>query len=150
MRIMDCLCKGVMLICGRCKQWAAHSCMDHTNEAQTPNIDDRSGKARGRTGTKGFLAPEVALGMVYSVRADLWSTGVTLFLCLAGRMPIADDMVVPRPHLVNWRLVGQLDHRSVQVLSRLLAYEASRFSAAAAQQHPWTRWGAQRRRQVRF
>ena len=73
--------------------------MDHTNEAQTPNIDDRSGKARGRTGTKGFLAPEVALGMVYSVRADLWSTGVTLFLCLAGRMPIADDMVVPRPNV---------------------------------------------------
>ena len=48
-------------------------------------------------GTKGFIAPEIALGCkddgkVYDARADVWSAGALLFMMLFGYCPYFQDL----------------------------------------------------------
>ncbi len=96
----------------------------------------------GPTGTVRYIAPEAA-GLITAVvdqRADLYSLGVVLFECLAGRPPFGGDTVgeVLRQHLntaaPQLRSMGIAVPRSLEgVLQRLLAKDpGGRYQSAAA------------------
>ncbi len=64
------------------------------------------GEARGATslrirGMPEYVAPEVIRGEAVDARADLYALGVTLYECVTGRLPFADDsrLTVLRHHL---------------------------------------------------
>jgi len=40
-----------------------------------------------RSGTPGYVAPEVLLGMNYDYKVDIFSSGVLLYMLLSGRVP---------------------------------------------------------------
>ena len=42
-----------------------------------------------RVGTRGYMAPEVLIGLPYGPTADAWSIGVILYTLLCGRHPFA-------------------------------------------------------------
>jgi len=42
-------------------------------------------------GTPGYLSPEVCLGKPVDQRSDIFSLGIVLFECVAGRMPFTDE-----------------------------------------------------------
>ena len=42
-------------------------------------------------GTPGYLSPEVCLGKPVDQRSDIFSLGIVMFECLAGRMPFTDE-----------------------------------------------------------
>ena len=42
-------------------------------------------------GTPGYLSPEVCQGKPVDQRSDIFSLGIVLFECLAGRMPFTDE-----------------------------------------------------------
>ena len=96
----------------------------------------------GPTGTVRYIAPEAA-GLITAVvdqRADLYSLGVVLFECLAGRPPFGGDTVgeVLRQHLnvaaPQLRSMGIAVPRSLEgVLQRLLAKDpGGRYQSAAS------------------
>jgi serine/threonine protein kinase len=51
----------------------------------------RPGKGRRGAGTRGYLAPEQALGENLSAATDVWGLGVTLVEALTGVMPHGDE-----------------------------------------------------------
>ncbi|KAH9001152.1 kinase [Lactarius akahatsu] len=44
------------------------------------------------TGTTFYMAPERLSGLEYSIRADVWSTGLSLLQLVQNRFPFSDDM----------------------------------------------------------
>ena len=97
---------------------------------------------REPAGTVRYIAPEAA-GLITGLidqRADLYSVGVVLFECLAGRPPFAGDSVgeVLRQHLnvaaPQLRSMGIAVPRSLEgVVQRLLAKDpAGRYQSAAS------------------
>jgi eukaryotic-like serine/threonine-protein kinase len=51
----------------------------------------RPGKGRPGAGTRGYLAPEQAVGEKLSAATDVWGLGVTLVEALTGQMPHGDE-----------------------------------------------------------
>ena len=51
----------------------------------------RPGSARPGAGTRGYLAPEQAVGDNLSAASDVWGLGVTLIESLTGEMPHGDE-----------------------------------------------------------
>jgi serine/threonine protein kinase len=51
----------------------------------------RPGRGRRGAGTRGYLAPEQALGENLSAATDVWGLGVTLVESLTGEMPHGDE-----------------------------------------------------------
>ncbi|MBI4577004.1 MAG: tetratricopeptide repeat protein [Planctomycetes bacterium] len=94
--------------------------------------------AGGLRGTPQFMSPERIRGLVADGRADLYSLGVVLYLCLAGRHPFAArstvalirahlDEAPPPPRAVGVRIPEALE----AVVLRLLAKEPDERYAAA-------------------
>ncbi len=83
----------------------------------------------GLIGTLAYMSPEQITGAPLTVAADLYSTGVTLYECLTGRLPfLGPDFVaqhlgeVPPPPS---ELVDDLDPGWDLVLARMLAKDPS-------------------------
>ncbi|MCH1865169.1 serine/threonine-protein kinase [Nocardioides sp. CFH 31398] len=51
----------------------------------------RPGDGRPGSGTRGYLAPEQAVGHGLSPATDVWGLGVTLLECLTGDLPFGDE-----------------------------------------------------------
>jgi len=51
----------------------------------------RPGEGRPGAGTRGYLAPEQAVGRGLSSATDVWGIGVTLIEALTGTMPHGDE-----------------------------------------------------------
>ncbi|WP_299058438.1 serine/threonine-protein kinase [uncultured Nocardioides sp.] len=51
----------------------------------------RPGDGRPGSGTRGYLAPEQAVGRGLSPATDVWGLGVTLLECLTGDLPFGDE-----------------------------------------------------------
>jgi eukaryotic-like serine/threonine-protein kinase len=79
-------------------------------------------------GTPGYLSPEVCLGKPVDQRSDIFSLGIVLFECLAGRMPFTDEsplglmLEVVKAEIPDVRqLNSEVDPEIARILSRMIA-----------------------------
>lgn len=83
-------------------------------------------------GTPGYLSPEVCLGKPVDQRSDIFSLGIVLFECLAGRMPFTDEsplglmLEVVKAEIPDVRqLNAEVDPEVARILSRMIAKDPS-------------------------
>ena len=79
-------------------------------------------------GTPGYLSPEVCLGKPVDQRSDIFSLGIVLFECLAGRMPFTDEsplglmLEVVKAEIPDVRqLNAEVDPEIARILSKMIA-----------------------------
>ncbi len=79
-------------------------------------------------GTPGYLSPEVCLGKPVDQRSDIFSLGIVLFECLAGRMPFTDEsplglmLEVVKAEIPDvCTLNSEVDPELSRILSRMIA-----------------------------
>ena len=79
-------------------------------------------------GTPGYLSPEVCQGKPVDQRSDIFSLGIVLFECLAGRMPFTDEsplglmLEVVKAEIPDVRtLNAEVDPELERILSRMVA-----------------------------
>jgi serine/threonine-protein kinase len=100
-------------------------------------------------GTPGYLSPEVCLGKPVDQRSDIFSLGIVLFECLAGRMPFTDEsplglmlevVKAEIPDVVT--LNAEVDAELSQILRKMIAkdpaerYQSCHELVADLQRHP--------------
>ncbi len=79
-------------------------------------------------GTPGYLSPEVCQGKPVDQRSDIFSLGIVLFECLAGRMPFTDEsplglmLEVVKAEIPDVRtLNAEVDPALERILSKMVA-----------------------------
>jgi len=100
-------------------------------------------------GTPGYLSPEVCLGKPVDQRSDIFSLGIVLFECLAGRMPFTDEsplglmLEVVKAEIPDvCTLNAEVDPELSRVLTRMIAkdpaerYQSCHELVADLGQHP--------------
>ena len=100
-------------------------------------------------GTPGYLSPEVCLGKPVDQRSDIFSLGIVLFECLAGRMPFTDEsplglmLEVVKAEIPDvCTLNSEVDAELSRVLTRMIAkdpaerYQSCHELVADLGQHP--------------
>jgi serine/threonine protein kinase len=81
-----------------------------------------NGRLTGIFGTRGYIAPEVELGLPYSCKADVWSAGVSIHELLTGVVPVY-DLVAQQLGRLDLTLLAEKakgDSELVALISRLL------------------------------
>lgn len=100
---------------------------------------DRSLLATPVYGTPRYMAPERAAGTDLSVQADVWSLGMTLLDCLAGRAATPGSLAMHRPDLpvaivdaIECALRADLQrrHATIRALARSLVEACSQANIA--------------------
>jgi carbon catabolite-derepressing protein kinase len=77
-------------------------------------------------GSPAYAAPEMIVGHSYTKAADIWSAGITLFVLLAGKVPLKIEYP-------EWFTPG-----AVNLLNRMLVAEpAERITIAEIRSHGW-------------
>ena len=69
------------------------------------SLAGRPGEGRAGAGTRGYLAPEQALGRGLTSATDVWGLGVTLLEALTGQLPYGDEATWESRR--RWPLVGR-------------------------------------------
>ena len=100
-------------------------------------------------GTPGYLSPEVCLGNPVDQRSDIFSLGIVLFECLAGRVPFTDAsplglmLEVVKAEIPDvCTLNSEVDPELSRILRRMIAkdpadrYQSCHELVADLQQHP--------------
>ena len=100
-------------------------------------------------GTPGYLSPEVCQGKPVDQRSDIFSLGIVLFECLAGRMPFTDEsplglmLEVVKAEIPDVRtLNAEVDPELERILSRMVAkdpaerYQSCQELVADLARHP--------------
>jgi predicted Ser/Thr protein kinase len=100
-------------------------------------------------GTPGYLSPEVCLGNPIDQRSDIFSLGIVLFECLAGRVPFTDAsplglmLEVVKAEIPDvCTLNSEVDAELSRILRRMIAkdpadrYQSCQELVADLQQHP--------------
>jgi serine/threonine-protein kinase len=100
-------------------------------------------------GTPGYLSPEVCQGKPVDQRSDIFSLGIVLFECLAGRMPFTDEsplglmLEVVKAQIPDvCSLNKDVDPELSRILSKMVAkdpadrYQSCQELVADLQKHP--------------
>ncbi|HEY7872082.1 MAG TPA: protein kinase [Rudaea sp.] len=100
-------------------------------------------------GTPGYLSPEVCQGKPVDQRSDIFSLGIVLFECLAGRMPFTDEsplglmLEVVKAEIPDVRtLNAEVDPELERILSKMVAkdpaerYQSCQDLVADLARHP--------------
>ncbi len=100
-------------------------------------------------GTPGYLSPEVCLGKPVDQRSDIFSLGIVLFECLAGRMPFTDEsplglmLEVVKAEIPNvMSLNSEVDPELSRILQKMVAkdpndrYQSCHDLVEDLQRHP--------------
>jgi len=100
-------------------------------------------------GTPGYLSPEVCLGKPVDQRSDIFSLGIVMFECLAGRMPFTDEsplglmLEVVKAEIPDvCTLNAEVDPELSRILTRMIAkdpaerYQSCHELVADISQHP--------------
>ncbi len=100
-------------------------------------------------GTPGYLSPEVCQGKPVDQRSDIFSLGIVLFECLAGRMPFTDEsplglmLEVVRAEIPDvCSLNADVDPELSRILTKMVAkdpaerYQSCEELAADLHKHP--------------
>jgi serine/threonine-protein kinase len=102
---------------------------------QTPKAQPQGAELSTTTGgTRGYVAPEVLLGMAPDERADIFSLGVVFYEALTGRHPFADRSTVDGDSVAQVGGTTQVTLPSPfsPIISRMLATDAGqRYSSCA-------------------
>ena len=102
---------------------------------QTPKAQPQGAELSTTTGgTRGYVAPEVLLGMAPDERADIFSLGVVFYEALTGRHPFADRSTVDADSVaqVGGTTRVTLPSPFSPVISRMLATDAGqRYSSSS-------------------
>lgn len=93
-------------------------------------------------GSTGYKAPEVLQGSADFAKADVWSLGVTMYVCLYGELPFgecdAPRQVEHYREFLESRLRGREYPLAHDLIRRMLAFDPNeRIDASSALQHPW-------------
>lgn len=97
-------------------------------------------------GTIVYVAPEVLTGK-YSRKCDVWSCGLTAFLCCVGRHPVFDINLEGAAMIkrlqdgeVDWKFTSKLDKNLKELFQKMLTKDpSSRISAAELAGNDWLR-----------
>ena len=97
-------------------------------------------------GTPGYLSPEVCLGKPVDQRSDIFSLGIVLFECLAGRMPFTDEsplglmLEVVKAEIPNvMSLNSEVDPELSRILQKMVAKDPNeRYLQSCATNWPMT------------
>jgi serine/threonine-protein kinase len=100
-------------------------------------------------GTPGYLSPEVCQGKPVDQRSDIFSLGIVLFECLAGRMPFTDEsplglmLEVVKAEIPDVRtLNAEVDPELERILAKMVAkdpadrYQSCQELVADLARHP--------------
>ncbi|MGH8090603.1 MAG: protein kinase domain-containing protein [Rudaea sp.] len=100
-------------------------------------------------GTPGYLSPEVCQGKPVDQRSDIFSLGIVLFECLAGRMPFTDEsplglmLEVVKAEIPDVRtLNAEVDPELERILAKMVAkdpaerYQSCQDLVADLARHP--------------
>jgi serine/threonine-protein kinase len=100
-------------------------------------------------GTPGYLSPEVCLGKPVDQRSDIFSLGIVMFECLAGRMPFTDEsplglmLEVVKAEIPDvCTLNAEVDQELSAILRKMIAkdpaerYQSCQELVADLQRHP--------------
>jgi serine/threonine-protein kinase len=100
-------------------------------------------------GTPGYLSPEVCLGKPVDQRSDIFSLGIVMFECLAGRMPFTDEsplglmLEVVKAEIPDvCTLNAEVDQELSGILRKMIAkdpaerYQSCQELVADLQRHP--------------
>jgi serine/threonine-protein kinase len=100
-------------------------------------------------GTPGYLSPEVCLGKPVDQRSDIFSLGIVMFECLAGRMPFTDEsplglmLEVVKAEIPDvCTLNAEVDQELSSILRKMIAkdpaerYQSCQELVADLQRHP--------------
>jgi len=100
-------------------------------------------------GTPGYLSPEVCQGKPVDQRSDIFSLGIVLFECLAGRMPFTDEsplglmLEVVKAEIPNvMSLNSEVDPELSRILQKMVAkdpndrYQSCHELVEDLQRHP--------------
>jgi serine/threonine-protein kinase len=100
-------------------------------------------------GTPGYLSPEVCQGKPVDQRSDIFSLGIVLFECLAGRMPFTDEsplglmLEVVKAEIPDVRtLNAEVDPELERILAKMVAkdpaerYQSCQELVADLSRHP--------------
>ena len=103
---------------------------------------NRGGYCQSRLGTEVYLSPERLYGTPYNSKADIWSLGVTLFICLFQMMPFEGDDVTGEIcrglPIIRSGILGEVSEEAGDLLVRMLQVDPEeRISAEEAILHPW-------------
>lgn len=103
---------------------------------------DRSGYCRSSFGTQVYMPPERLCGTPYNGKADIWSLGVTMFICLFRMMPFEGDAVEEEIceglPIIRSGILDEVSEEAADLLVRMLNVDPEeRISAEEAILHPW-------------
>ena len=107
---------------------------------------DELGLAREYQGTLYYAPPEKLLGAPYGPEVDMWSLGVTMFVCLFRMRPyyqydeetVAEEIVAGLPRLHETNILDNISDDARDLLLQMLQPEPQlRISAWEALKHPW-------------
>ena len=105
---------------------------------------DELGLAKEYHGTFEYAPPEKLLGTPYGPEVDIWSLGVTMFVCLFQMMPyrdpetVAEEIVAGLPLLHETSILGDISDDARDLLLQMVQKDPQlRISAWEALNHPW-------------
>ena len=103
---------------------------------------DRSGYCRSSFGTQVYMPPERLCGTPHNGKADIWSLGVTMFICLFRMMPFEGDAVEEEIceglPIIRSGILDEVSEEAADLLVRMLNVDPEeRISAEEAILHPW-------------
>ena len=126
--------------------------------SQTGKLSDKAFKMlQSRVGTPHYVAPEVLTGLGYDgFQADVWSTGVILYIMLVGTFPfdkaIIEDFIgyIRECHPYDVSAIFQVDREMLEplgddakdlILQMLNTDPKKRITLGEVMAHPWVRAG---------
>ena len=99
------------------------------------------GMTATRVGTRGYQAPEILQGHMYTANCDVWSVGVVAYLMISGDMPFPKELseaeVLARMKERQFEFNSDFSDNARDFISRCLQLAAERPSAAQLLSHPW-------------
>jgi calcium/calmodulin-dependent protein kinase I len=110
-----------------------------------PFTNGEQGSLTGRCGSATYTAPEVQQSLPYDCSSDMWTVGVVLYFCIAGRAPFVDKSkrgllrkIIKGDYSFSSKRWSGVSHSAKRFIASLLKVDPNmRLTAEEALYHPW-------------